>query len=177
MSVHPSVRPSVTLYFFFVFRGLFSHCSCPNDQIQPLPTRTRLGLPYIRPCFNSSEQNSNFSRWRWDGLDQKSEGAFLVIDSRVSKGPLGGLLYSFARTAHSAHSAQLLHNALLRSLRFTILASLASFAHSLYSRVRSLILLTPSWDSCNSCVHAVTVFNRNNRVCCRQWKHALRSEI
>ena len=41
-----------------------------------------------------------------------SKGAFLVTDTRVFNGPLGGSLRLFARTAHSAHS---LRSALLCS--------------------------------------------------------------
>jgi len=45
-----------------------------------------------------------------------SKGAFLVKDDRVSKGPLGRSLCSFARTAHSATLARSVHG-LAHSLR------------------------------------------------------------
>ena len=32
-SVHQSVRPSITLYFFFGFCVFWPHCSCPNDHM------------------------------------------------------------------------------------------------------------------------------------------------
>ena len=37
---------------------------------------------------------------KWERI---TKGAFLVIDNRVSNGPLGRLQSSFTRTAHSAH--------------------------------------------------------------------------
>ena len=53
--VGPSVRWSVTLYFFLVF-AVFC-LTAPAQmimwpQIQPLPTCTQLGLPCIRPCLS-----------------------------------------------------------------------------------------------------------------------------
>ena len=56
-----------------------------------------------------------------------SEGAFLVKDDCVLKGPLGRSLRWFARTAHSAHS-----------LRSATLASLARSVHGLAHSLRSL---------------------------------------
>ena len=57
MSVGPSVRPSVgrseITSLFSAFRAErssdMSYCPCPTT-ILPLPTRTRLMLPCIRPC-------------------------------------------------------------------------------------------------------------------------------
>ena len=53
-SVGPSVRRSVITSRFWAFRAErranLSYCPCP-DAILPLPTRTRLMLPCIRPCF------------------------------------------------------------------------------------------------------------------------------
>ena len=56
-SVHPSVGrsvcPLVITSRFWAFRAkrraYLSYCPCP-DNILPLPTRTRLMLPCIRPC-------------------------------------------------------------------------------------------------------------------------------
>ena len=54
LSVHPSVCPSVITSRFWAFiakrRADFSYCPCPAT-ILPLPTRTRLMLPCIRPCY------------------------------------------------------------------------------------------------------------------------------
>ena len=59
----------------------------------------------------------------------ESQGAFLVKDDRVLKGPLGCSLHSFARTAHSAHS-----------LRSALLArSVHGLAHSLRSLPRGTV--------------------------------------
>ena len=61
-SVCPSVGPSVgrkslrSKSFFWAFRAEWrsdlSYCPCPTT-ILPLPTRTRLMLPCIRPCFSN----------------------------------------------------------------------------------------------------------------------------
>ena len=54
MSVRGSVRRSVITSRFWAFRARrradFSYCPCPAT-ILPLPTRTQLMLPCIRPCF------------------------------------------------------------------------------------------------------------------------------
>ena len=75
----------------------------------------------------------------------------LAKDNRVTKGPLGRSLCSFARTTHSAHS---LNSVLL------------CYACLLGSGARSLTTLTPSWESWKSqiCAYAVNVFNGNKRV-------------
>ena len=82
-------------------------------------------------------------------------GPVSTSDNRILKGPLGRSLRSFARTAHSLHSAP---------LRYT------RFAHSLHSRARSLTSLTPSWDIWNSwiCVHAEIAF-KENKPCLKTW--------
>ena len=98
------------------------------------------------------------------------KGTFLVTDNRVFNKPLGRSLRPFARTAHSA---RLLHSALLRCTRFAALASLHSlrctcFACSLRSRACSFTSLTTSWDSWNSwiCVHTFIAFH-GNTLCWR----------
>ena len=57
-SVGPSVGPSVITSRFWAFRAKrradFSYCPCPAT-ILPLPTRTRLMLPCIRPCWLLNE--------------------------------------------------------------------------------------------------------------------------
>ena len=54
-SVRRFVRPSVITSRFWAFRAKrraeFSYCPCPAT-ILPLPTRTRLMLPCIRPCWS-----------------------------------------------------------------------------------------------------------------------------
>ena len=62
-----------------------------------------------------------------------TKGAFLVRDNRVLNGPLGRLLRSFARTAHSAHSLSI---APLCYALFT--GSLTHFAHSLVGWLKFL---------------------------------------
>ena len=56
-SVRPSVRPSVTLYFFSGFCGLWPHHSCPNDVMtsnkapaHPHPTGSRVSDLVYCPC-------------------------------------------------------------------------------------------------------------------------------
>ena len=65
--------------------------------------------------------------------------------------------YNFSRTAHS-----------LRSAPFRYACSLLSWACS-------ITLLNPSSDHCiwYICIHAVNAFNKNNRVCWRQYKEVL----
>ena len=109
----------------------------------------------------------------------KSQGAFLVTDNRVFNGPLGRLLCSFARTAHSADS---LHSAPLCSLAH----SLSCFARLLHLRARSLTLITPSWDiEIHECVftlwtrfrgrNAFLVVSRNTPLRDSFWR--LRTEV
>ena len=56
LSVCLSVGRLVTLSFFRVYWQFGGYCSCPTAWLVyftislPLPTRTRLGLPCIRPC-------------------------------------------------------------------------------------------------------------------------------
>ena len=90
-------------------------------------------------------------------------GQVSTRDNRVLKRPLGRSLFSFARTAHSAH---LLRSAPLRYARF---------ARSLRSRARSLTSLTPSLDGWNSwiCFHTEIAFKGNKRDNCRHWKQTL----
>ena len=50
-AAYPSLHPSV--HHTWLFCGLWPHCSAQKIkwiQIWPLPTRTRLGYPCIRPC-------------------------------------------------------------------------------------------------------------------------------
>ena len=84
----------------------------------------------------------------------ENEGAFLVKDDRVLKGPLGRSLRSFARTAHSAHS---LRSALLRYI---------CFVRSLHARACSLTLLTflvGQLKFLNMCSHCYRVSREQTR--------------
>ena len=59
--------------------------------------------------------------------------AFLVSDNRIFNGPLGRLLRSFVRTAHSAH---LLRSAPQRSAALPSLYLLIHFAHTLVRQLK-----------------------------------------
>ena len=69
MSVGPSVRPkslcSALLFsVFWAERRLdLSYCPCPTT-ILPLPTRTRLMLPCIRPCLGYDSSSKRDLDWR-----------------------------------------------------------------------------------------------------------------
>ena len=71
MSVGPSVGPSVITSRFWAFRANrradFSYCPCPAT-ILPLPTRTRLMLPCIRPWFLTGE-----IKWKRRRITRKVE--------------------------------------------------------------------------------------------------------